>query len=93
MVTLFAYFIDGRGAGPPPSSSLRLTVVAPSISEELRSMCRVAPLVAFGMLCGGTEDESIQKLPVMGKTKYKEEKRCGMWKKASIETEGVRGKE
>ena len=64
MVTLFAYFIDGRGAGPPPSSSLRLTVVAPSISEELRSMCRVAPLVAFGMLCGGTEDESIPQLPV-----------------------------
>ena len=32
------------------------------------------------MLCGGTEDESIQKLPVTSK----EEKRCGMWKKARI---------
>jgi len=32
-------------------------------------------------------------LPVMGKTKYKEKKQCGVWKKARIETEGVRGKE
>jgi hypothetical protein len=29
----------------------------------------------------------------MRKTKYKEEKRCGMWKEARIETGGVRGKE
>ena len=37
--------------------------------------------------------ESIPQLPVMRKTEYKEQKRCGTWKKARIETEGVLGKE
>ena len=41
----------------------------------------------------GTADESVPQLPVMRKKEYKEEKRCGLWKKARIETEGVSGKE